>query len=102
MDLIDIARYLGALVLVLSLVGFAALAARRYGLAGLVQGTTQRRLGIVETLMIGPRHKLLLLRRDGKEHLVLVGPQGADLIEGGIPAGAIPQAAPISSEPVTV
>ena len=32
MDLIDIARYLGALMLVLALVGFAALAARRFGL----------------------------------------------------------------------
>lgn len=99
MDLIDIARYVGALLLVLSLVGFAALAARRYGLGGFVQGTMQRRLGIVESLTIGPRHKLVLLRRDGREHLVLVGPQGADLIEGGIPAGALLQTAPASSEP---
>jgi flagellar protein FliO/FliZ len=86
MDVIDLARYLGALFLVLALVGFAALAARRYGLAGFVQGTVQRRLAIVETMMVGPRHKILLIRRDGTEHLVLMGPQGANVIESGIPA----------------
>jgi hypothetical protein len=36
--------------------------------------------------MIGPRHKLFLLRRDGVEHLLLVGPQGANVVENGIPA----------------
>jgi flagellar protein FliO/FliZ len=80
MDIVDLARYLGALLLVLALVGFAALAARRYGLAGFVQGTDQRRLSIVETMMIGPRQKLILIRRDGVEHLVLIGPQSADVI----------------------
>ncbi|MGD0191092.1 MAG: flagellar biosynthetic protein FliO [Rhizomicrobium sp.] len=87
MDVIDLARYLGALLLVLALVGFAALAARRYGLAGFVQGTASRRLSVVETMMVGPKHKLVLIRRDGAEHLVLLGPQGADVIESGITAG---------------
>ena len=86
MDVIDFARYLGALLLVLALVGFAALAARRFGLAGFVPGTVKRRLAIVETMMIGPRHKLLLFSRDGIEHLVLVGPQSANVIET-VPAG---------------
>jgi flagellar protein FliO/FliZ len=87
MDLVDFARYIGALVLVLGLLGFAWLAARRYGLPGIVQGQSLRRLSIVETLMIGPRHKLVLLKRDGTEHLMLMGPQGAEVIESGIPAG---------------
>jgi flagellar protein FliO/FliZ len=87
MDLVDFARYFGALVLVLGLLGFAWLAARRYGLPGIVQGQALRRLSIVETLMIGPRHKLVLLKRDGTEHLMLIGPQGAEVIESGIPAG---------------
>jgi flagellar protein FliO/FliZ len=84
MDLVDFARYFGALVLVLGLLGFAWLAARRYGLPGIVQGQALRRLSIVETLMIGPRHKLVLLKRDGTEHLMLIGPQGAEVIETGI------------------
>ena len=86
MDLIDIARYLGALMLVLALVGFAALAARRYGLPGIVSGSATRRLAVVETLMVDARHKLLIIRRDDKEHLVLVGPEGTSVVETGIPA----------------
>lgn len=85
MDLIDIARYLGALMLVLGLVGAAGLAARRYGLPGVMAGSASRRLAVVETLMLDARHKLVLLRRDGLEHLVLVGPQGASVVENGIP-----------------
>jgi flagellar protein FliO/FliZ len=88
MDMIDIARYFSALILVLSLLGFAALAARKYGLPGITKGTAKKRLSIVETLMVGPRHKLFLFKRDGVEHLVLMGPQGASVIENGIPAPA--------------
>ncbi len=80
MDVLDIARYLGALMLVLALLGFAGLAARRYGLPGIVQGTAARRLGVVETLLIGPRHKLYLLKCDDREHLVLVGPQDTSVL----------------------
>ncbi len=94
MDVIDLARYLGALLLVLALVGFAALAARRYGLAGIVQGSTQRRLALVESLMLGPRHKLVLLRCDQAEHLVLIGPDGASVVENGIVAAQRNGAAP--------
>lgn len=84
MDVIDIARYVSALILVMSLLGFAALAARKYGLPGIAKGTLQKRLSVVETLMVGPRHKLYLFKRDGVEHLVLMGPQGASVIENGI------------------
>jgi flagellar protein FliO/FliZ len=93
MDLIDIGRYFAALLLVLALVGAAGLALRRFGMPGLLKPQGTRRLEIVETLMIGPRQKLLLLRRDGVEHLVLAGPDGADVVESGIPAAPQPQPA---------
>jgi flagellar protein FliO/FliZ len=86
MDLIDFGRYLGALLLVLGLLGAAALGTRRFGLPGIVKGASTRRLALVETMMVGPRHKLFLLRRDGIEHLVLMGPQGASVVETGISA----------------
>jgi len=86
MDVLDLGRYFAALILVGGLLGMAWLAARRYGLPGVMQGSAQRRLSVVETLMIGPRHKLFLLRRDGVEHLLLVGPQGASVVENGIEA----------------
>ncbi|HTW33344.1 MAG TPA: flagellar biosynthetic protein FliO [Rhizomicrobium sp.] len=86
MDLIDIARYLGALMLVLALVGFAALAARRFGVPGIMSANATRRLAVVETLMLDARHKIFILRRDDREHLVLVGPEGSSVIESGITA----------------
>ena len=89
MDVLDLGRYFAALLLVGGLLGVAWLAARRYGVAGIIQGTTQKRLSVVETLMIGPRHKLFLLRRDGVEHLLIVGPNGANVVENGIPAQEI-------------
>ena len=86
MDVLDFGRYFASLLLVGGLLGVAWLAARRFGVPGVMQGTTQKRLSVVETLMIGPRHKLFLLRRDGVEHLLLIGPQGANVVENGIPA----------------
>ncbi|HEY4113954.1 MAG TPA: flagellar biosynthetic protein FliO [Rhizomicrobium sp.] len=97
MDLVDFARYIGALLLVLGLLGCAWLAARRFGLPGIVQAQSVKRLSIAETLMVGPRHKILLVKRDGTEHLILMGPQGASVIESGIVA---PVAASPSSNPV--
>ena len=88
MDLIDIGRYFAALLMVLALVGAAGLAMRRFGMPGLVKPQGQRRLEIVETLAIGPRQKLVLLRRDDVEHLVLASPDGANVVESGIPAAA--------------
>lgn len=84
MDLVDIGRYLAALLLVLALVGFAGLAVRRFGMPGFVKAAGTRRLEIVETLMIGPRQRLFLLRRDDVEHLVLCGPEGVSVVESAI------------------
>ena len=84
MDLIDIARYFAALLLVLALVGGAGLAVRRFGMPGFVKAHGVRRLEIVETLMIGPRQRLYILRRDNVEHLVLAGPEGTTVVEAGI------------------
>lgn len=84
MDLIDIARYFGALLLVLALVGFAGLAARRFGVPGVSKSNATRRLTVVETLMIGPKQRLYLIRRDDVEHLIVIGADGTHVVETGI------------------
>ena len=76
MDVMDFARYFGALLLVLGLVGGAGLAARRFGVPGVAKAAGDKRLAIVETLMVGPRQRLFIVRRDNVEHLVLSGPEG--------------------------
>ncbi len=90
MDLIDLGRYFAALLLVLALVGAAGLAVRRFGMPGVVKGQGVRRLEIVESLMIGPKQRLYILRRDNVEHLVVSGPDGTTLVESGFQTTAKP------------
>ncbi|MBO6903632.1 MAG: flagellar biosynthetic protein FliO, partial [Parvibaculum sp.] len=64
-----------------------AILARRFGLApGASALGSHRRLGIVEVKPIDAKHRLVLVRRDGKEHLVLMGGDTPLLLEGGIDA----------------
>jgi flagellar protein FliO/FliZ len=86
MDMLDLLRYAGALLLVLALVGLAGLAARRFGIPGIASAKSARRLAVVETLMLDARHKLCLVRRDQSEHLIVIGPQGTAVLETGVPA----------------
>jgi len=103
MDTINLLRYCVALLFVAALAG-TALLIKRYGLnpASFKTGlkvklgtwdfaAPTRRLAIVETLMIGPKQRLFIVRRDDVEHLVLSGPDGASVIEANIPAGSVTQ-----------
>jgi flagellar protein FliO/FliZ len=85
MDLFAIAHYFAALLLVLALIGAAGLAARKWGVPGVTRAVSDKRLAVVETLMIGPRQKLLIVRRDQVEHLIFTGPEGVCLVENAIP-----------------
>jgi flagellar protein FliO/FliZ len=81
------ARFVIALVAVLALVLLCAWLARRFGLAGRGFGVRgQRRLSIVEVAPVDGKRRLVLLRRDDTEHLVLVGVDNAIVIESGITA----------------
>ena len=82
---IEIFRYIGALFLVLALIGGAGLAARRWGVPGVTKAVDQKRLAVVETLMIGPHQRLFIVRRDNVEHLLFSGPDGVCLVENNIP-----------------
>ncbi|WP_159999898.1 flagellar biosynthetic protein FliO [Roseomonas sp. 18066] len=71
---------LAALILVLALVLLAARAARRFGFAPGVPGGLSgvargqgRRLVLVESLALDTRRRLLLLRCDGRELLLVTG-----------------------------
>lgn len=84
----DLLRFVLALVFVVGLIGLLALLFKRYG-GGLAFGGGPggiRRLSIREALAVDARHRLVLVRRDGKEHLLLLGPQGAVVVESGIDA----------------
>ena len=94
-------RFLLALGFVLALIVVFAWAARRFGLMGKLTPTTgkSRRLSIIEVMALDARHKLVLLRRDDKEHLVLMGPNANLLVEDRISASP-PAAQPAKIEQV--
>lgn len=82
-------RFLLALVFVLGLIGLLAAVARRMGLgfpAAATKGRKDRRLSVVETAPLDGRRRLVLVRRDDVEHLVMVGPSSELVVETGIPA----------------
>ncbi len=76
MDLAEIARMIAALAVTLGLVGLAAWGLRRFGPSTLMRLQTpasERRLAIVETLMLDPQRRLVLVRFDRQEKLILLG-----------------------------
>jgi flagellar protein FliO/FliZ len=85
-------RFLLALLFVLGLIGLLAYLLRRFGFGtvgvspafrGRGRGA-ERRVAIVEVTPLDARHRLVLRRRDDKEHLILLGTNGDLLIESGI------------------
>jgi flagellar protein FliO/FliZ len=83
MDFADLVRGMAALALTLGLIGVAAVLARRYGPSALfrLQPKTTRRLAIVESLMLDPARRLVVVRFDDQERLLLLG-EGRVLAEG--------------------
>jgi flagellar protein FliO/FliZ len=76
MDLADFARAIFALALTLGLVGLAAVALRRFGpdaMARFSASKKERRLAVVESLVLDPTRRLVLVSCDGEEKLLLLG-----------------------------
>lgn len=86
MSMLELFNALFALLFVLGLIAGLAWAMRRFGpwrLAGAGRGR-KKRLAVVEAMALDSRYRLVLLRRDGTGHLLLLGPQGATLVEQGV------------------
>ena len=97
-DLEIILRFSFALALVLALIALltwvarSRLGSRSLGLAG------RRRLAIVENAVIDARTRVVLIRRDDAEHLIVVGSAGISTIETAIRSG-VPATAGVKAEP---
>lgn len=89
---VDYARFLLALLFVIGLIGFLTLLARRFGFGAIRLSPAfngkgrngKRRLAVVEAASIDARRRLVLVRRDDTEHLLLLGVNSEVLIESGI------------------
>lgn len=86
MDVLSLLRTMGALGVVLGLLGGALWVVRRYNIAlpGRVTLGRGRRLEVVERVTLDGKRSLALVRRDGCEHLILIGPDGQMVVESGI------------------
>lgn len=76
MALPDFLRAVFALALTLGLMGLCALALRRFGpdvVGRLVRTKVDRRLKVVESLMLDPARRLVIVSCDGEERLLLLG-----------------------------
>lgn len=98
MNVLDFARAIFGLAFVLGLIGLCAWAARRYApqlLAKLGAERGERRLQVMETLVLDPARRLVLVRVDDEERLILLG-EGRELIEPRQPAD---RPVPLAPEP---
>lgn len=83
MNFLDILRAIFGLAFTLGLIGLAAWAVRRYApniLARLNADRGERRMKVVETLVLDPARRLVLVRVDNEDRLILLG-EGRELIE---------------------
>ena len=82
-------RFLMALVFVIGMIWLLALAAKRMGFgfpATAFKGGRNKRLSVVEVTPLDGRRRLVLLRRDDTEHLIILSPTRETVIETGIQA----------------
>ena len=84
MDFLDFLRAVLALAVTLGLIGLAAFVVRKYApelMARLqTKGGKERRLRVLETLVVDPTHRIVLVSVDDDERLILLG-DGHELIE---------------------
>ena len=80
------ARSVLALVFVLGLIALAAWLARRFGLMNQMPRARgqKRRLQVLESIGLDNRRRLVLIRRDGVEHLLLLGGANDLVVENAI------------------
>ena len=83
MDTVDPIRFALAFVFVLGLIGLLALGLKRYGRSQKIFGAQGEggRLAIIETRYLDAKRRLVLVKRDDAEHLLLLSDKGEMVIE---------------------
>jgi flagellar biogenesis protein FliO len=84
MDVASLIRMFGGLATVLGLLAGALWVVRRYDVklpGRLLSSSAARRLELIERLPIDGRRSAVLIRRDDREHLVLIAPEGVLMLD---------------------
>jgi len=86
-------RLILAFSIVLGLMGGLAFALKYIGMRGIalpMRGLRQRRLTVVESLSVDTRRRFVILRCDGREHLLLLSANQDIVIETNLPTDPAP------------
>ncbi|MCR9220686.1 MAG: flagellar biosynthetic protein FliO [Alphaproteobacteria bacterium] len=88
MDFGGYLQFLLALIFVLGLIGLCGLALRRLGpgMQAMRRPGAGRRLEVIEVLPLDARRRLVMVRRDDRAHLLLLGMQDDRVVETGFDA----------------
>ena len=81
MDAMNLARATFALLFTLGLIGIAAVLLRRFGPGATLRmpgSTRERRMKVIETLVLDPARRLVLVECDGESRLLMLG-EGREL-----------------------
>lgn len=81
MDIVNIARFLLSFVVVIGLLGGLAWVLRRYGTGRITTAGGKGRLGVVEVSIVDAKRRLVLIKRDDVEHLILLSPTTETIVE---------------------
>ncbi|MEM1102484.1 MAG: flagellar biosynthetic protein FliO [Pseudomonadota bacterium] len=84
MDPADYIRFPFALMAVLGLIALIAFGVRRLGAIGPIPHSADKRLSVRESVALDPKRRLVLVRRDGVEHLLLLGGERETIVESHI------------------
>lgn len=91
METTNYLQFGAALIFVLALIGAIALLLRAFGGLNLAQRRGgDRRLSVTESLLIDARRRILLVRRDDEEYLVLLSPHGDVILDDRIKVKDVP------------
>lgn len=83
----DYLKLVLALAFVLALMGVVAQLAKRGGLGTAMAGRGKR-LAVLEARQIDARHKLVLVKCDEREHLLVLSPDDTRIIDNNVPPKA--------------
>jgi flagellar protein FliO/FliZ len=86
-DIVDFSRYFAGLLIVMGLlVGFAVIVRRGWlpggfpALGNLSAQRLERRLAVKESLILDPRRRVVIVKADDQEHVLLLGPERETLL----------------------
>ncbi len=84
-DILHYLRFAAALLFVLCLMGGLAFILRKFNIGSNINASSgKRRLKMVESLPLDSRRRAVLIKRDEREHLVILGANGETVVETGI------------------